>query len=212
MPRLIEPFKTRFRSETRLYDFLPYEPSAFINVGIGDGAEWLRFYDRYPGKPILGLEPNPVWYKALIEGTACWAPRGDKPYPGTLLPHAAWDSHRMLVLEGKRNMTKTREHGKGHVVNAFRLDHLIDDSYGGDMILWADCEGSELRAFKGCDLSRVMLINVEVRSYALAKQHGIECWDEQVYDYLEGQGFRVVCEYRSMRSNRHRDAILVRAD
>lgn len=187
-----------------------YRPTAIVQVGIGlNHAETEVFVEEWPGVQLIGIEAHPKIARAVKAG-----------YPGKV-HHAAVGNPREpgeeVVLYAKH------PHKDGSSLRPF------DDDVGGDVekvlvplvalsqlqwdeyprkgiLLWLDCEGSELDALRGAGefLDRVDVINIEMTPRPFG------AWDDTVDidDWLIGRGF--LCQWVHTQRGTQYDAIYVR--
>ncbi len=152
-------------------DVLGWKADAIFQVGVGQNhKETDVLSEEWPGVLWFGCEPHPIIYRQLCE----------EDYPGALYNVAIGD-HREVIT-----MYSPRRHKDGS--SAFRPDgeceaflmemmtldgYLLDTmnslkaSRNSRILLWLDCEGSELSALRGgeCFIQGVQVVNVEMTAH-----------------------------------------------
>ena len=143
---------------------LGWTPDCLIQVGVGGYHQEIDVLkEEWPEMKFLGFEPLPDIVKGI------------KDYPGELREIAISDEC------GEGEIYVKNRHKDGTSVFPFNddikirkilpvktdtLDNQIPklDVFGKDVILWLDCEGSELRALGGAEtlLKSIKMVNVEM--------------------------------------------------
>ena len=141
---------------------LQWRADLVVQVGVGQHHEEVDVLRKeWPGVLFRGYEPHPAMKKQLCE-----------EYPGTFLSVAVGDHDGEAVLHFKKqhkdgaSLHRSREPGAGHeaIVKLTTLDDLFDTPKHQRILLWLDCEGSELDALRGGEefLKKVEVVNVEM--------------------------------------------------
>jgi len=163
--------RTHRRSGNAVFEvaeILDWKPSLIVQVGVGSHAhETEVFAEEWPDVPLVGFEPNPDSFEQI-----------KKRYPGTLIQKAVGRSERNVSFYSKKghdNGSSLLRVGKDkskltkHSVEMTMLDALNKSRgfghNGKDILLWLDCEGTELAVLigaKGYFLNQVQMINVEM--------------------------------------------------
>lgn len=171
-------------------------PSCLFHVGLGAARELGAF--------------RKVWRPGAVEYVACepcrhwqrlWEkePSPERRYPGRLLPIAVGERDRRATFYERRKGKAASglfDLGDGfheaYDVQCATLDTILG-SYGpfGDaVLLWLDCEGSELAALRGGSefLKDVRWLNVELTGEETTARYGWPSRGEAV-DFIRGLGF-----------------------
>jgi FkbM family methyltransferase len=199
------------KRERTILNHLPRKPGTMLDVGVGNKSEYWVVHKAYPHCVHIGLEPDPAMAGQILLGQVSYQGVPAAPgYPGLLLPYAAWSSCRML----HRQQMRVSPNPPGDKVPAVTLDLLAKRiRMPSPVLLWMDCEGAELEALRGGTslLARVYVVNVEVRPRAVCPDTAW-CSQEEVHEFLNEAGFRLICEYGHMPREQggHHDAIYSR--
>jgi len=171
-----------------------WEPRLIIQVGVGLLCREVEiFHHDWPDVEMIGFEPEPKSF-AELEFT----------YPGRLI-HAAvgersQDQVPFYIKQGHQGGSSLLQVGgnksalKMVHVPMVELDSVFSemtetiDNLDGDILLWLDCEGTELQALRGASrlLRRVGMVNVEMTGVPQAVGW---CSPEDVYGELVAAGF-----------------------
>ncbi len=158
------------RSGTAVYkcsDVLGWKPDMVVQVGVGFSHQEVDVMKEvWPDVPIVGCEASPSIVKNLKD-----------TYPGRLFGFAVGDRCGRTVLYEKprhkdgsslklpHKIDEPKKFRKIEV-DVFTLDWLSSklDDCGSRILLWLDCEGSELSALRGGEkfIGNVGMVNVEI--------------------------------------------------
>ncbi len=151
-------------------EFLEWEADWVIQVGVGFHHQEIDvLHEEWPNCKMIGFEANPVVADKIDN------------YPGELVSMAVGEKKERVELffnerhkDGgslHRHNEQANERYGQHKVSMERLDNLgsILDKVGGNVLLWLDCEGSELGVLRGAEefIQRVGMLNVEVTANPL---------------------------------------------
>jgi len=192
-------------------DLLHWRADTIYQVGIGmyhQEVDVLR--EEWPGVAIVGFEANPHIVKSV-----------QKRYPGTIFPMAVVNKVGSIGLHSKKrhkdgsSIHKLNVEHDGDLnideVSASTLDAMFPDGpVGNRVLLWLDCEGSELSALKGAVhfVEKVEVINVEMTSNPQAELTW--CKPVDVHTWLRKHGFWLQWTHSNRSSSGQYDAIYVR--
>lgn len=141
-------------------ELLDWRADSVYQVGVGYHHEEVDILiAEWPGVRFFGCEPHPGIVKGIQE-----------KYPGELFQVAISDQVGCLPLHTKRthadgaSLYEIPEKTTVIRVPVETLDHLFPSPIGERILLWLDCEGSELQAIQGGwnFLQRVQVVNVEI--------------------------------------------------
>ena len=188
-------------------DILRWRPDAIYQVGVGfhhdevasfredtivlqtvTGVDGLRkekvLKKAWPDVEFIGCEPHPKIAAGLRE-----------EYPGTIHEVAIGDrvGRQQLSFRPKHkdgsSLCKRVDGVQSVFVDVTTLDKLFPDLLEDrQILLWLDCEGSELKVLRGapCFVQHVQVINIELTS---AVPYTGWCKPEDVHRWLAEQGF-----------------------
>jgi len=170
----------------QLCDYMDWIPDVVYQVGIGyydenHDAYVLKYgheeghvvlHKEWPDTRFVGCEPHPELLKKLTD------PRSEHRYPGRIHECALGDRCGTAVLYSKRrhkvgsslhpHHERNDETYQSYEVPLFTMDQIWYDPVNADenVLLWLDCEGSELDVLRGGEkfLDRVGILNVELTS------------------------------------------------
>ncbi len=160
------------RSGTAVVEFcklMEWAPDMVFQVGIGQIYEEVdAFQKQWPDMKFVGCEP----YLQLVKSIK-------RKYPGLVMPIAVskeWASEVLLYIKSKhKNGSSLFDHNARNPRNVY--DTILVQSHslnwikkncpeplGKNMLLWLDCEGSELDVLLQCNdfMPDVNMINVEM--------------------------------------------------
>ena len=188
---------------------LGWIPNFVIQVGIGQYHEGMHVLkEEWPDIRILGFEAHPGIAKKIND------------YPGEIREIAISDRCGDTVLFVKHR------HKDGSSILPFPSDIKVSDNipvktstldkeisaadvFGKEVILWMDCEGSELRVLQGAEntLTHVKMVNVEMTPNTPSIH-----WPtpNELHSFLRDAGFYRQCLH-TMKGGQY-DAIYVKAD
>ncbi len=169
---------------------LNWQPDVMVQVGVGLNHQEIDvFKEEWPGLEIVAFEPHPKVYKSIHKG-----------FPGTLYQLALSDK------DGSKSLYFRKRHKDGASfhkhkpkegnecesvkVSVSSLDHCFPSGPPNNkrVLLWLDCEGSELNVLKGGEnfVKKVDVINVE-----LTAKPRMETWcrTKDVHNWLISHGF-----------------------
>ncbi len=162
------------------------QPDCIFTVGLGHGGEIGQLEEVWPDAKYFACEPHPGLINNAIG-----------QYPGTLFPFAIGREDGETTLYHKRrhicgsSLFNRRMRGdKKITVQRRTLDSLLRDHgpFGEYILLWLDCEGSELDALDGGEkfLDSVPWINLEMSVRPVRPG-----WPDhfQVHSFLSKAGF-----------------------
>lgn len=210
-------------------DLLKWKPDVVYQVGVGfhyeevaslkndtvviqtgTGMDGLRkekvLKKEWPDVEFIGCEPHPKVAESLR-----------KEYPGTIHEVAIGDWVGRQQLSFKSNhkdgstLCKLRGDGVQSVfVDVTTLDKLFPSPVG-KVLLWLDCEGSELEVLLGASffVQRVQVINIEMTSNPPGTGW---CRPENVHCLLVGLGFFLQWIHTQRSAAGQYDAIYVRPE
>ncbi len=190
-------------------DLIGWRPDLIVQVGVGQHHEEVDVLSaEWPGVEWLGFEPHPQTF-ADVAGA----------YPGCLVNAAVSDR------PGEAEFFMKKHHADGSSllfhdripnqgVSSVRVRATTLDAECGtipqQVLLWLDCEGSELAALKGGRrvLVRTGVVNVEMT----ARPPGSGwCSPRDVHELLTGRGFLRQWVHTGKMSAGQYDAVYVRA-
>lgn len=188
-------------------DLLEWVPDWVFQVGVGcNPEETAVFKDAWPECNLVGYEAHPEVYKAA---------KGH--YPGTLHQLGISDHAGAATIwtpprhkDGSSIHQPDAMEARPYPIQLDTLDRLYPNGPDpGEVLLWLDCEGSELAAmFGGAQfMQRVSVINVEVTAKPISKQW---CSSNDVHDHLISLGFKRQWVHTQRTSAGQCDAIYVR--
>lgn len=136
-------------------------PDAIFTVGVGRAAECPTIAKAWPDATWCGCEPHPEHYT------------DNENFPGVIYPVAVTgeDGEAQFYLKknhshGSSVFTRYVHCDKEITVPTRTLDTIYKEEgpFGTAVLLWLDCEGSELAVLSKCDafLRSVRWINVEM--------------------------------------------------
>lgn len=171
-------------------EILGWRPDYLVQVGIGEYFQEVDVLkETWPKLEIIGFEPHPHAFKMA-----------SNYYPGMLFNVAISN----YVGESKLYVKKKHKDGSSlfpHIANkresygevnvkVTTLDHyLVGRLFNGNVLLWIDCEGSELAVLEGAKefIGSVQMVNVEVTGCPPGEGW---CTPAQVHEKLVDYGFR----------------------
>jgi FkbM family methyltransferase len=185
-------------------DVLNWRADVIYQVGIGNEFQEVDVLkSEWPGVLFIGCEPCP----SLIAGLR-------KSYPGDLYAVA------ISNVIGTRSFYTRRRHANGSslyaqdnsdecVVPVETLDHLFGKPKGDHVLLWLDCEGSELDALDGAVqfMAGVEVVNVEMTANPVNPDW---CSPLEVHNSLTFSGFVRQWIHTQRITSGQYDAIYVR--
>jgi FkbM family methyltransferase len=156
--------------------------------GVGNYHEEMAVLkSEWPNVWIEGCEPHPRIVCNLQK---------DGVYPGVVHPVAISDKVGTTILyakpahaDGSSLHKNEREETKEYTVKVETLDHLfLPIPKESKVLLWLDCEGSELCALRGGEefLKSVDMVNVEMTGNAPSGRWSTIC---QIDEHLATRGF-----------------------
>ncbi len=211
------PSKIRRRSGLGFVAFaewLGWRPDVVFQVGVGYNFQEVDVMrEVWPGCKFVGFEPHPGIFEGIKES-----------YPGML--HEIAITHftgRALLYDKPKHKegSSLHEHDEkkcGKIwVNAWKLDGLfpypecLPADHGKYILLWLDCEGSELGALRGGKefVKYVQVINVELTSKPPGKGW---CNPNEVHKWLNDHGFLRQWHHTNRSCAGQMDAIYVRRE
>jgi len=145
-------------------DRLGWRPDLIIQVGIGYNHEEVAVLTmEWPDCQWIGFEPHPdIAQASNYPGRIYEMAIGSSVDKANLyIKHRHADGSSILPFEGDTRLRKTVE------VFQTTIDHALKDvELPDNVLLWLDCEGSELTALVGAKKlmksSRIKMVNVEM--------------------------------------------------
>ncbi len=165
-------------------EFLKWRPDYVYQIGVGQWHKEVEvMQDAWPDVRLIGFEPHPVIWSRL------------KNYPGVVHNLAVTDKAGTAELhvpprhKDGSSLCSINHADKTIPVNTTSLDAFYPAGPVGDRILlWLDCEGSELAVLRGAKkfLEKVQMVNVEMTGKPTSSD-----WPpvSAVHDELIGSGF-----------------------
>lgn len=165
-----------------------WRADVIYQVGIGHYHKEVEVLnEEWKGVKWFGYEPHPHIFREV-----------KRSYPGTLLPYAIADRDGCVLFydkphhsDGSSLFKPADPSPKSWKVVVRRLDTLWPHpkENGERVLLWLDCEGSELMVLNGAEwfLSETQMVNVEITTKPLDSR-----WakPEEVHRCLVDHGFR----------------------
>jgi len=190
-----------------ILELLKWKPDIVYQVGVGcHHAEIEVMLEEWPDVKLIGCEPHPAIMRGLVKGD----------YPGELHEIAVSDTIGKKAFFSKDNhkdgssLFPLEKNTTEIVVDVSTLDALfLTESTGKNILLWLDCEGSELDALKGGErfLELVEVINIEMTSKVLGEGG---CGLMETHRWLVDHGFKRQCDHTKRSSAGQCDAVYVR--
>jgi FkbM family methyltransferase len=189
---------------------LNWRPDAIYQIGIGIRHDEIKIMHYvWPTAKIIGFEPHPHTCKKL---------KGD--YPGKFYEMAVGDFCGQIDLynrgphkDGSSIFRRPdRPDGKELAVNNVSiktLDELFGLPIDLHVLLWLDCEGSELKVLQG---GKEFLEGVEVVIVEMTTEKMPEGWCTpiEVHGCLEDYGFVCISKHKQKKNSTQYDAIYVK--
>lgn len=196
-----------------MMDLLNWQPSTVIQVGVGRHYREIdALMERWGEFALHGFEPSPQNIEA-VKGT----------YPGKLYNHAIGEKEETVpfyeklrhangaTLHPRKGMEISKGTFQETTVDVKTLDGVFPNPslLVGPILLWLDCEGSELNALRGGVnfLAWVSVVNVEVTAVPLYDEW---CTMMEVHAWLVSCGFLRQGTHTETISAGQCDAIYVR--
>jgi len=147
---------------------LGWDADLIIQVGVGFHHKEIDVMksEKWPDAELIGYEPNPKIFIGI-----------DGKYPGTVINKAVSSKSGVMSLWEKKahkdgsslkKFNGTNRKLFEHTVYVTTLDEQISCRFStdGNILLWLDCEGSELDVLNGATtlLGHVDMINIEMTS------------------------------------------------
>lgn len=189
----------------RFVDVVTKPPLALYDIGVGAKTEVLALHAIFPGMEVFGCEPHPKTYAALVADG----------FPGDLenVALGRTPGRRKLYLadDPQASSLLTKDVAESVPVQVDTLDGF--DQRAGKperIILWADCEGSELEILRGglelLESGRVWWVNLEEakrRRHAEMGERGVKGWARraEILHLLRRYGYKRVLEYNPCRTH-----------
>lgn len=185
-------------------EWLEWKPTAIVQVGLGHHHEEAHaMKEAWPDCRFVAFEPHPAANRTPEDQTVLTASKRRNrskvavPYPGEVCNKAVGDREGEVVLWDKfRHMDGSSIHPRDDprdypvTVPMTTLDTALPDprNLGEHVMLWLDCEGSELSALKG---GEKFLRSVEVVNVEMTGNPPREGWCDagEVHDWLNDHGF-----------------------
>jgi FkbM family methyltransferase len=190
------------------------KPTLVVQVGVGTICHEVEvFQEEWVDVPLVGFDPNPAAVDEMVSR-----------YPGQLIPQAVG-----LRPEGSVLFYSKQNHENGssllriesdkselteHYVTMTSLDatqKLLPLHKLHDVLLWIDCEGTELDVLIGGEkfLSVVKMVNVEMTGKPPSPEW---CSPWSVDTFLRDAGFYLVWIHTIRTRLGQYDAVYVRGD
>ena len=190
-------------------ELLGWKAEVIWQVGVGlyyEEIDVLKQEWNLDKENIIGFEANPITFGRIVDH-----------YPGTLMNVALSDfvGRGELSFDPRHkdgSTLKGLNHGKtSENVEVTKLDAVPCKTTGQKILLWLDCEGSELDVLRGGVefLKHVDVVNVEITG----KPPGDGwCAPVDVYLWLREHGFRLQHIHTQRTSAGQFDAVFVRSE
>lgn len=162
---------------------LNWRADMIYQVGVGGYHEECDvFMEEWPGVQFIGCEPFPMRaeeYKGLLLRVAVSDYVGEAPFYLKRRHHEGSTLHKLPDDKTIKVIT----------VPVSTLDVLFPHPEGEHVLLWLDCEGSELAALRGGEefVKRVEMINVEMTALPDG-EHWVS--PKLIHEWLLAHGFR----------------------
>ena len=192
-----------------IMDMIKWKPDAVYQVGVGGHHEEVDvLLHDWPGTKFYGCEPHPSTNKGLRDN-----------YPGKLYEVAISDHCGEVTLYSKHrhkdgsslfpHVIRSDERYDEFKVKMTTLDVLFGEPEGKHVLLWVDCEGSELAALQGGErfIKGVEIVNVELASNPPGMGW---CKPTDVHWWLLNHGFLRQWQHTDRLSGGQCDAVYVR--
>ena len=194
-----------------IIDILDFNPSQMVQVGVGFNHEETKVLtEEWPNMPLVGFEAHPGIFEAV-----------EDDYPGVINNYAIGSARGCATLYSKRRHKDGSslyelegENVTGQAVDVYPLDDFIPLFSEKDILLWLDCEGSELDVLRGAyeTLKRVAVINVEMTGRPSTCDNTGWCKLKDVHEFMHHVGFKRQWTHTSRSTAGQYDAIYVRND
>jgi FkbM family methyltransferase len=169
---------------TQICNLYDWQPDVILQIGVGVHHEETDvFMESWPNVRLVGFEPDKRVREMLTS-----------KYPGDLHPEAIWSEKATKTIHTKSthgNGSSLFEHPKsdhGYEIDCIPLNTAIHRGYGGNTMLWLDCEGAEYQALLGGEraMKRIQFVNVEMTGLPPNPE-----WSkpQHVHEMLEAYGF-----------------------
>lgn len=138
--------------------------------------------EEWPGVKFIGFEPHPELAKEPYPGVVHQVAISDRIGSATLYAKKYHkDGSSLFPLTGMDRCRMIE-------VPVSTLDFLFPEPPTGRILLWLDCEGSELDALRGGEkfVKRVDVVNVEITANPLGEAW---CSPKSIHDWLLAKGF-----------------------
>lgn len=207
-----------------LAEWLEWVPRKVYQIGVGlTFPEVAVMRENWPHLEFEAMEPHPWILHALTKRKRhpVHQPIKDSSYPGWLWPFAAGarDGRGVIYtgMQHKDGATLHRRYDKESDakrqalrIRVRKIDTVWPDGPScRDVLLWIDCEGSELAALRGAErfIEGVDWVNVEITARRLA-----DTWSDPVavHNWLEAHGFVLQHIHSQRSSSGQGDIIYVR--
>ena len=206
-----ELFRRSGLAVSKISNNLGWQPDIIYQIGVGGYHKELDvFLEDWPDIKIYGCEPHPRVIRKI------------KKYPGVLHQVAITDQVGRAMLwdkarhrDGSSMVTGDDWEGKEVEVETTTLDVLFPKDKGfprlGDnqVLLWLDCEGSEVNALKGGTdfIEGVDVVNVELVSSTPSERWGTPV---EIYNLLAKHDFYIQWLHTQRNHTGQCDAIFVK--
>lgn len=193
-------------------DFIDWHPDFIIQVGVGLHHEESKIFKiKWPNVHLIGFEANPDINKSIKE-----------TYPGKLFPFAVTDGstetidlfYKKAHKDGSSIYPHKTDETQKVTVPTISLDNWAQENLKcedySNILLWLDCEGSELIALEGAShylLDKVGAINIELTSKPTREGWCDPC---EVHTFLNACGFLRQRVHSNRSSLGQADSIYVR--
>ena len=191
-------------------DLLGWHPDIIVQVGVGRYCQEVNVMrETWPGVSFIGFEPHPETVKGLRDS-----------YPGELHECAIADKpgrRKLFFRPRHKDGSSLFPHPTDQGKSLCEVDVIVSTLDGacclprgcGQILLWLDCEGSELRALQGGEefVEKVGIINLEMTGNPPNPEWGDHV---ETHNWLMGHGFLRQTIHTNRSTRGQYDAIYVR--
>lgn len=192
---------------------LQWKPDIIYQIGVGRGDIEIRPMQKaWPNLKFIGCEPHPLTFSRL-----------EKTYPGKLYEIAVGNKLGTTTLYNRpthKNGASLYQKPDGPGKNEYlckekvyitTLDGWFKKPVAMKVLLWMDCEGSELDVLKG---GTEFLKGVDVVNLEMSQNPPAEGWcnSEDVHDCLIKNRFILHKKHSFRENNEQYDAVYIKVD
>ena len=195
----------------KIMELLNWKPNTIFQVGVGIYfGETIEFLKCWPDVKLIGFEPNSLIVETVKD-----------EYPGTILPYAISNKNGSCTLYNKKKHkdgSSLFKHLKHHDIEKYGEEQvevkLLDSLFPnperyGDIVLWLDCEGSELDVLEGSEnfVKYVGVINVEMTAKPMLEN---QCDTVSLHNRITDLGYKKQWIHTQRSSQGQYDSIYVK--